>query len=187
LAGKRWASNGRKCVGCAEDAKARYLARGGRERENERRRLPPEEKACRKAERAARRDARRATAVAAKVAAREAKAAQRAAEWEASRPEMARRERERRKADRKVNKARRRAAKKGATVELSPEEKKKVSALYTEARRLTKETGYQWSVHHVIPLSKGGPHHPDNLEVISEAMNNAIGDKPMKGWDYLMS
>jgi hypothetical protein len=93
----------------------------------------------------------------------------------------------RKKVLRQVNKARRRAAKKGATVELSPEEKKKVSALYTEARRLTKETGYQWSVHHVIPLSNGGPHHPDNLEVISEAMNNAIGDTPMKGWDYLMS
>lgn len=210
--GERYLTN-HGCVGCDSDrhvrpdqrekANARRRTRRwlGYEAEHERRRrlvgyrLSPEVKAARAAERKALAAAVRAEKSAAKEAARAARDAERAATRDQRRREARRREREKYAATypekvslaKKVSRARRRAAEKQAAVELSPEEKKKVSALYAEARRLTKETGYQWSVHHVIPLSKGGPHHPDNLEVIAESMNNAIGDTPMKGWDYLMS
>jgi hypothetical protein len=44
---------------------------------------------------------------------------------------------------------------------------------YQEARRLTQETGKSYVVDHVVPLTRGGQHHPGNLRVISNAFNFA--------------
>jgi hypothetical protein len=44
---------------------------------------------------------------------------------------------------------------------------------YMEARRLTQETGKSYVVDHIIPLTRGGQHHPGNLRVISNAFNFA--------------
>jgi hypothetical protein len=44
---------------------------------------------------------------------------------------------------------------------------------YQEARRLTQETGKSYVVDHIIPLTRGGQHHPGNLRVISNAFNFA--------------
>lgn len=46
---------------------------------------------------------------------------------------------------------------------------------YEDARRLSKETGIEYHVDHIIPLSKGGPHLPWNLQVITKAQNLSKG------------
>lgn len=48
---------------------------------------------------------------------------------------------------------------------------------YEDARRLTRETGIQHEVDHVWPLSKGGPHLPWNLKVITGENNRKKGAK----------
>jgi 5-methylcytosine-specific restriction endonuclease McrA len=42
---------------------------------------------------------------------------------------------------------------------------------YEDAQRLTAETGIEHHVDHIWPLSKGGPHLPWNLQVITAAEN----------------
>jgi hypothetical protein len=44
---------------------------------------------------------------------------------------------------------------------------------YQEARRLTQETEKPHVVDHIIPLARGGQHHPGNLRVITNALNYA--------------
>jgi len=48
---------------------------------------------------------------------------------------------------------------------------------YEDAKRLTKETGVKHEVDHVWPLSKGGPHLPWNLQVITKDANRSKGAK----------
>lgn len=47
---------------------------------------------------------------------------------------------------------------------------------YAKARRLSLE-GTEHHVDHIIPLSRGGKHHPDNLQVISAVSNMKKGAK----------
>jgi hypothetical protein len=44
---------------------------------------------------------------------------------------------------------------------------------YSEARRLSRETGEPHQVDHVMPLALGGEHRPENLMVVSRAFNAA--------------
>jgi len=53
----------------------------------------------------------------------------------------------------------------------------KILEFYKEAERLTKETGIMYSVDHIIPISKGGLHHQDNLQVITLSENSRKGNK----------
>lgn len=48
---------------------------------------------------------------------------------------------------------------------------------YKEARRLTKETGIKHEVDHIWPLSRGGPHLPWNLRVITAEENRRKSNK----------
>jgi len=63
--------------------------------------------------------------------------------------------------------SRRRASIKNQTPILTELEKKKVMLYYQIASYL----GEDWQVDHIQPISKGGLHHPDNLQVISKEEN----------------
>lgn len=188
LGGQRYTSSRGKCPGCVNEAK-RLPHRREKERARQRARYAPIKEVN-----AADREVRRAARVA-------RKAAERAAREEAKngrRIEMARRKRERKARDRKayyaanpakkkVLKVRRRARERGAVALLTPEEARRVEDVYADARRRTAESGRQWDVHHIVPLSRGGAHHPDNLEVAPAEINNAIGDKPLSVMEYILS
>lgn len=47
---------------------------------------------------------------------------------------------------------------------------------YKEARRLSTETGVPHEVDHITPVSKGGLHHFQNLQVLTKAANQAKSD-----------
>ena len=55
--------------------------------------------------------------------------------------------------------------------DLSESEKKTILDIYAQARKLSKETGIQYHVDHIKPLSKGGEHHPDNLQILTAEEN----------------
>lgn len=54
---------------------------------------------------------------------------------------------------------------------------KKINEMYCEAKRLTKETGIPHEVDHIIPISKGGKHHEDNLQIITMSENRKKSNK----------
>lgn len=53
----------------------------------------------------------------------------------------------------------------------------KILWFYKEAERLTEETGIIHHVDHIIPISKGGLHHQDNLQVLTKRENLSKGNK----------
>ena len=54
---------------------------------------------------------------------------------------------------------------------LTNSEREEVLSLYSEATRLTQETGIQHEVDHIQPVSKGGIHHPSNLQILTTVEN----------------
>jgi 5-methylcytosine-specific restriction endonuclease McrA len=58
--------------------------------------------------------------------------------------------------------ARRRARRLDQTPELVPEEQRLINDYYY----LSQQLGQDWQVDHIVPLSKNGLHHPDNLQII---------------------
>lgn len=54
-----------------------------------------------------------------------------------------------------------------------------IKRLYKEASRLTIETGIKHEVDHIIPVSKGGLHHQDNLQILVWFENRRKGNKIM--------
>jgi hypothetical protein len=75
-----------------------------------------------------------------------------------------------RKANINYGSAKARAAKKGALVNLTNEEDKRMRALYLNAAQLTL-AGNPHEVDHIVPLALGGKHHPRNLQILPKAEN----------------
>ena len=66
------------------------------------------------------------------------------------------------------------AAKRRANLKLAHDEsanEKKIQDFYIKARRLTEESGIRHEVDHIIPISKGGKHHEDNLQILTRSEN----------------
>jgi len=60
---------------------------------------------------------------------------------------------------------------------LTPEEHQRILLIYKECGRITEETGVLHHVDHIHPISKGGNHHPDNLQILTATENIRKGNK----------
>jgi len=69
--------------------------------------------------------------------------------------------------------AKRRALKKNQSPTLIETEKKKIYCLY----KFSSILGKHFVIDHYQPISKGGPHHPDNLQILTTKLNLEKGDK----------
>jgi hypothetical protein len=67
------------------------------------------------------------------------------------------------------------------TPDLSINEQQRMKEIYKLRDKLTKETGIEYHVDHIVPLSRGGLHHPDNLQVITAKENLKKGTKIIEG------
>lgn len=67
---------------------------------------------------------------------------------------------------------------KAQTPELSNREKKLIRKYYDLVKSLNKSVGYiGYHVDHIIPVSKGGIHHPNNMQILSAKDSMRKGNK----------
>lgn len=50
-------------------------------------------------------------------------------------------------------------------------DQQKINEIYCKSKRMTEETGIPHEVDHIIPISRGGKHHEDNLQIITMSEN----------------
>lgn len=60
---------------------------------------------------------------------------------------------------------------------LTDEEREHVLRFYECAKLLSEVTGEEYHIDHIIPLSKGGKHHPSNLQILTAEENLKKGSK----------
>lgn len=74
--------------------------------------------------------------------------------------------------------AARRARLAGDRTLLTKEERDQINSIYANARRLNRDAGYiAYHVDHIIPLVRGGKHHPANLQILTAEENLRKGAK----------
>ena len=73
--------------------------------------------------------------------------------------------------------ARRRALKFRATIRLTEIDKFTIDEIYSLAKLRTEQTGFEWHVDHIKPLTKGGLHKPTNLQVVPASWNLSKGNR----------
>ncbi len=56
----------------------------------------------------------------------------------------------------------------------------KINFFYKEAVKLSEETGIPHEVDHIIPISKGGKHHENNLQILTATENRKKHNKIME-------
>jgi 5-methylcytosine-specific restriction endonuclease McrA len=67
--------------------------------------------------------------------------------------------------------ATRRARKRMGLILATSEDKMVINELYIAAKRIKECTGISFEVDHIHPLSKGGIHHPSNLQLLPASIN----------------
>lgn len=70
-----------------------------------------------------------------------------------------------------------RAKKRDASIDTTKEEFYLISCVYAFCYFKSTTTGVAHHVDHIIPLSKGGKHHPSNLQIITAEENWSKGSK----------
>jgi hypothetical protein len=73
--------------------------------------------------------------------------------------------------------ANRRALKFRATIRLTELDKFIIDEMYSLAILRSEQTGFEWHVDHIVPLSKGGLHKPTNLQVVPGSWNLSKNNK----------
>ena len=73
--------------------------------------------------------------------------------------------------------AKRRTNIKNGSVNLTPEEKLRIREIYIKCKMISESTGIPHHVDHIIPVVKGGLHHPDNLQILTKFENLSKGSK----------
>jgi 5-methylcytosine-specific restriction endonuclease McrA len=68
------------------------------------------------------------------------------------------------------------AKKRDQSPPLTVEEQADVLAFYEKARALTALTGVRHEVDHIRPITKGGQHHPSNLQILTATENRQKGN-----------
>lgn len=53
----------------------------------------------------------------------------------------------------------------------------KINQFYIKAKLLSKQTGIQHEVDHIVPISKGGKHNENNLQILTMSENRRKGSK----------
>ncbi len=80
-------------------------------------------------------------------------------------------------ADVNNRKARRRVKIKESRQVNTVAEEARIREIYRQCKKLNKSGTIKYEVDHIRPLSKGGAHHPDNLQVLTMEDNRIKGDK----------
>lgn len=80
------------------------------------------------------------------------------------------------KVSNRINKANRRAREKGAKIPLSSNERIEIRNIYKEAKQL-RNKGLNVVVDHIIPITRKGKHHPNNLRIVSQKFNSMKSNK----------
>jgi len=73
--------------------------------------------------------------------------------------------------------AKRRAIKRDQTPTLTPLDEARIMHIYSTCKKMTEETGIPHEVDHIIPICKGGWHHPDNLQILTKEENRTKGGR----------
>ena len=76
----------------------------------------------------------------------------------------------------------RRAIKALALTELTEEQLGEIQQIYAHAVRVSNKLQIPFEVDHTVPLSKGGLHHPLNLQVVPAVWNRSKGDRHTERW-----
>ncbi len=71
---------------------------------------------------------------------------------------------------RRKYKAQRRARIRGNAIQLTKEEHGQIRKLYKTAKEM-REDGFDVCIDHIIPIARGGLHHPDNLQILTTKQN----------------
>jgi len=83
--------------------------------------------------------------------------------------------------------ANRRCKKRNQSPVLTINQKKIVECFYKQAIRLKERFGIQFEVDHIIPISRGGLHHPTNLQVLPLKINRSKGHNKLFIWQNYQS
>ena len=71
----------------------------------------------------------------------------------------------------------RRSRKLGQTPEMTSDELRRIEDMYWLAKDLRAVSGQEYHVDHIMPLARGGLHHPDNLQILPADLNLSKGAK----------
>ena len=98
--------------------------------------------------------------------------------WRENNPEKLKEQHQRQyEKDRGAKQAKYRATKRDQTPDLTPDEEQRIRQIYQECGIMTEQTGVLHHVDHIVPISRGGLHHPDNLQILTAYDNQSKGAK----------